>query len=227
MIRKFIERENQIFEELTNFNENKLEYILVGGYAISAFNHRFSVDADIVIKSSNLEKYSKLLKNDGFEQVQRKKLESVYDGEFISFKKERGLPVTIDILVDSLECRQTGASWSYSYLNEHAMIMDIEGAERSVESYIPEKELLVAIKLHSGRLTDVRDVIALSEDIDIGKVKKHMNRGDKNDLSITLKQIKKILEKEGFEDSFKGVFSEKELPEDNIQKILELISSFI
>jgi len=212
---------------LKKFNENGLEFILVGGYAISAFNHRFSVDADIVIKGEDLKKYLKLLKNDGFEQVQRKKLESIYDGEFISFKKDKGLPVTIDILVDSLVCRQTGASWSYSYLNEHAVIMNIEGTEKSVESHIPEKELLMAIKLHSGRLTDVRDVVALSEEIDIDKVKIHMNRWDKKDLSRILKQIKKILEKEEFEDSFKGVFSERELPDDNIQKIQELISSSI
>ena len=37
-----VKRENEILETLNDFLDNKLIFILVGGYAVSAFKHRFS-----------------------------------------------------------------------------------------------------------------------------------------------------------------------------------------
>ncbi len=48
MMGKFINRENQIFDILSKIIGNDIELIIVGGYAVSAFSHRFSVDADII-----------------------------------------------------------------------------------------------------------------------------------------------------------------------------------
>ena len=48
---ELIKKENEIFDILQKFIEEKLDFIIVGGYAVSSFKHRFSVDADIVIKS--------------------------------------------------------------------------------------------------------------------------------------------------------------------------------
>ncbi len=223
MIGKFIERENRIFVKLKDFQEKKLNFILVGGYAVSAFNHRFSVDADIVIKKEELDGFIKSLKKDTYEEVQRKKLESVYGGEFISFKLDERLPVNFDILVDSLECRQTGASWSFDYLEDHSINKEVEGSEKSIDCKIPEKELLIAIKVHSGRLTDVRDVVALATDIDSEKIKKHADRGREKDFVNILNGIEKVLGRDGFENSFKGVFSEKLLPEGNVNEVKEIV----
>jgi len=47
-MRDFIDRENQIFEVLQDFDDRGLEFVVVGGYAVSAFQHRFSVDADLI-----------------------------------------------------------------------------------------------------------------------------------------------------------------------------------
>ena len=47
---ELIKKENNIFKILQKFIDADLEFIIVGGYAVSAFKHRFSVDADIVVK---------------------------------------------------------------------------------------------------------------------------------------------------------------------------------
>ena len=223
MIEKFIERENKIFDELRDFKEEGFDFILVGGYAVSAYNHRFSVDADIVIKKDDLKGFTKSLKKDGYEKIQSKKLESVYGGEFIAYKLDEKLPVNFDILVDSLQCRQTGASWSFDYLDDHSTNKEVEGSEKSTDCKIPEKELLIAIKVHSGRLTDVRDVVALANDIDTEKIKKHAERGRQRDLVKVLDGIEKVLGSDGFENSFKGVFSEKLLPKGNVNEVKEIV----
>ncbi len=170
MIGKMINRENKIFDKLIELKKENFEFVLIGGYAVSAFNHRFSVDADIVIQNTDLEDYIEIMKKNGFKEVQRKDLESIYDGKFVALKKDDEFPVNFDIMVGSLKCRQTGASWSYDFIFEKSNIKKIDGSERSVKVRIPEKELLIAIKLHSGRLTDVRDIVALSTDIEEDKV---------------------------------------------------------
>ena len=206
--------------------EEDLDFILVGGYAVSAFSHRFSVDADLVVKDGDLEKFREILEEEGYKEIQKKDLKKPYQGKFISFQKSEELPVTVDLLVNSLGCRQTEASWNFDYLQKNSVEETIEGSEKSLEAKIPEKELLIAIKLHSGRLTDIRDVVALSSNADYGKIKRHVNRGYHKKLKKILEEAKKIIESENFEDSFKGVFEEKKLPEDNIQKVKKFLDNF-
>ncbi len=225
MIDKFIERENQIFTKLIELEEEEIDFILIGGYAVSAFNHRFSVDADIVIKKKELERCLEMMRDNGFKETQRKDLNSIYGGKFISLRKDEELPVNFDMMVDSLKCRQTGAAWSYDYLHRNSISKEIEGDEKSVHTTIPEKELLMAIKLHSGRLTDVRDLVALNTEVDQDKILNHADRGRKKDFLKILKDVERTLDREGFEDSFKGVFSEKQVPNRNIKDLRELISN--
>lgn len=49
-----INKENKIFETLEELTKNNLEFIMVGGYAVSSYKHRFSIDADIVIQKKIL-----------------------------------------------------------------------------------------------------------------------------------------------------------------------------
>jgi len=99
----FVDRENQIFDVIQAFNERGLEFIVVGGYAISAFYHRFSVDADLVITEHDLEDFIEVLEDNEFEAVEDRDL--IYDGRYLAYEKDRELPVTIDLLVNSLQCR--------------------------------------------------------------------------------------------------------------------------
>lgn len=223
MIDEMIDRENKIFNVLNSFRKEDLDFILVGGYAVSAFSHRFSVDADLVISDNNQEEFAKLLEGKGFEEGQRKDLKSIYGGEFISYKKGRKLPVTVDLLVNSLKCRQTGASWSYNYLRKNSKEKTVRGSENSVEVMVPEKELLIAIKLHSVRSTDIRDVVALIENSDFDKIKKHLNRGQRDKVKNSLNRVFKEINYDKFKDSFKGVFQETEISETDLKSLREFL----
>lgn len=216
------DRENEIFEVLQEFKENDLDFIVVGGYGVSAYQHRFSVDADLVIKEEDLEKFTTLLEDQGFEKRSDVELD-VYGGRYVAYVKDRELPVTIDLLVDKLKCRQTDASWNYNYFKQHSEPRTIQGSEKTVQVPVPEKELLIAVKLHSGRRTDVRDVVALAQDIDADEVMRHIDRGDQEKLEDVLEEVDDDLGSEGFEDSFKGVFSQGELPDNKIQEVMRII----
>ena len=53
----FLEREKEIIKTIRAMNEAELDFIVVGGYAVSALaRHRFSVDCDIVISKRKLGK---------------------------------------------------------------------------------------------------------------------------------------------------------------------------
>ena len=82
----------------------------------------------------------------------------------------------------------------------------IEGSEESVQVRVPTEELLVAVKLHSGRLTDARDIVALIQDAELKKVEEHIDRGDQEKLKQGLENIEQTVSDSDFEDSFKGVF---------------------
>lgn len=218
----FVDRENEIFDVLQAFADHDLDFVVVGGYAVSAFQHRFSVDADLVVPAEAVDGFVDILTSRGYEQVEDRDLD-VYGGRYLAYQKDAELPVTIDLLVGGLQCRQTDAAWSYEYLRDHATTTEIEGSEKAVTVDIPEKELLIAVKLHSGRLTDARDAVALATDIDPTTVETHLDRGDQEKLQQVLAQVADTISSEDFPDAFKGVFSAKDLPEENIQTIHTII----
>jgi hypothetical protein len=115
--------------------------------------------------------------------------------------------VTVDLLVGSLASRQTGGVWSYDYIKGNSSHGTVAGIEKSVETTIPEKELLVAFKIHSGRETDLRDIVTLSKELDFDKVRKHIQKGDKSKLDEQIKRELKMLTDSRFEPSLKGVFT--------------------
>lgn len=221
----FTDRENQIFDVLQRFKDQGLEFVVVGGYAVSAYQHRFSVDADLVIQEEDLDEFVTVLESSGFEQVEDRELD-VYGGRFLAYERDEALPVTIDLLVDSLQCRQTTSRWRYRYFRDHSTTRRIQGSERSIQVRVPEKELLVAVKLHSGRLTDARDAVALAEDIESEKLGTHIDRGDPDKLRQVLTGVEDTISDPDFEDAFKGVFQQGTLPEDNIQQIQDFIREY-
>lgn len=220
----FVDRENRIFEILQAFKAHDLDFVVVGGYAVSAFHHRFSVDADLVIQDDDLDEFIEVLEANEFEAVEDRELD-VYEGRYLAYEKDQELPVTVDLLVNSLQCRQTDAAWSCEYFQQHSTTAEVEGSQQSIAAQIPEKELLVAVKLHSGRLTDARDAVALVENLDLDRLEKHLDRGDDEKLGQVLEQVDETISSEDFEDAFKGVFSQQTLPGDNIRKLHQFIQS--
>jgi hypothetical protein len=206
---EFVNREKEIMRVLKRLIEEKLDLIVVGGYAVSGLaRHRFSIDCDMVVPKKELSKLEEILSKEGFKKHVRKTgFDQTHDGEFISYKKDVSeLPVKIDLLVGSLFCRATGASWSFDYVKKHSTEATITGTETSANCRIPEKELLIAFKIHSARRTDIRDIILLRENADWETVLKHIKKGKEEALGKQIQKIIKALEDPKLVDSLKGVF---------------------
>ncbi len=218
---ELIKKENNIFEILQKFLDENLDFIIVGGYAVSAFKHRFSVDADIVIKSEDLIKFETILKKQGFDKTISKQLENVYSPKFVRYEKNQA---SIDILIDALASRTTDASFSYKLISENSIEKPIIGIEKQVVARIPIKELLVVMKIHSGRLTDFRDIAALAKDTNLSLIKKFLFIGKISQIKENLNKLNTIVNDKNFIDSFKGVFIEKKFDIDfeQVKKISEL-----
>ena len=220
-MKELIEKENWIFEILQKFIDGNLEFIVVGGYAVSAFKHRFSVDADLVIKSEDLSKFENILIKRGFTKTIIKELENIYSSKFIRYEKEQA---SVDLLIDALASRSSNASFSYKLLFDNSIKKEIIGIEKKVFVRIPIKELLIVMKIHSGRLTDFRDIAALSKGTNLDLIKKHLFIGNLKIVGENLLKLNKAVNDKNFIDSFKGVFIEKKFDIDLVQvkKISEL-----
>ncbi len=222
---ELVERENAITDILRKI-EN-MDFILVGGYAVSSLTtHRFSVDCDLVVSKSpkSLHAIKTLLKQEGYIfGVRKTGFDAVYGGEFENYiKKINKLHVSVDLLINALVSRYTNASWSYEYIKKHSIKSDIGATICAV----PDKELLVAMKIHAGRKADIRDIIMLREGCDSDKTLEHLKRGDTELLKVKLDAILKALDDERLVDSLKGAFRLKQKVEKDIsaaKKFLEKI----
>ena len=225
MFNDLIKRENKIFEVLQEFVNENLEFIIIGGYGVSAYKHRFSVDADLIIKERDLSKIEDVLKRKKFVKTIVKDLDHVHAPKFIRYETKEKFSVSFDLLINGIGSRDTDASFSFDEIKEYCKKRKIIGIEKEVTCLVPNKELLIIFKLHAGRLTDLRDVVALSKDIDISLIKKLIFRG-KNDLvKKNIKKLFSLIDNKGFMDSFKGVFIEKKYDIDlkSLNKLKELI----
>ncbi len=54
-----LEREQEVMKILNLLLDKELEFIVVGGYAISTYKKRFSIDLDVVVKEEDLENFEK------------------------------------------------------------------------------------------------------------------------------------------------------------------------
>src|SRR3989344_5933036 len=209
MFEDYIERENTIFEILQAFVDADLDFVLVGGYAISAYKHRFSVDADIVMGAEDKPKFEEILKKKGLVKTVVKDLDHLYAPEFVRYELKTKLPVSIDLLVGGIGSRTTAASFSFELLKEHAEKKKIIGTEKEVVAQVPKREVLIVLKLHSGRLTDFRDIAALAKNLDLELIKSMIWQGKKDLVKENIQKMISLVEKREFMDSFKGVFMEK------------------
>lgn len=216
------DREAELLDTLEAVIDAELPYVLVGGWAIAAFNQRFTTDVDVVIPAQAVDDYGKLLADRGYEQTADIERNAVYDGRTIRFEKDIGNPDRFDAMVDALGYRQTDAEWSYRYLTAHSVTEELRTG-RPLTARTPERELLFAVKLHSGRKADTRDLVVLAADADFDRIGTHLHRGD---LAKLVRRIDTVLERlsaPGFEDAFKGVFEQQTVPEQEIATVVEFL----
>jgi hypothetical protein len=218
------ERQAELVATHRAVQDADLPYVLVGGWAVSAFQTRFTTDIDAVIPETSLDDYEALLGDRGYEKEFEADVSNQYEGRMIQFSKDVGeIEVTFEALVGAIRCRQTDAEWSYRYLHEHSTVASLDVAE-DLEGRIPKPSLLFALKLHSGRMADTRDLVVISTRADFDRIERHIHRGNPGQLDDQIADVVERLTDENFEDSFKGVFQQDELPADAVSELVAFLT---
>jgi len=195
-------REQEVMRILTLLLDKKLDFIVVGGYAISTYKKRFSIDLDLVVRQEELAEFKELLEKEGYSLHYEKEINLIYGENFNRFmKKIKNLPVDIDLLINGLASRTTNATWGFDYIKSNSAKRKLD----NLEFLTPERELLIAMKFHSGRLSDIRDIVALMP-CDKEKLTRHLLKGDVKKLKQSMGKQLSFLNAEQFDDSFKGIF---------------------
>lgn len=181
------ERSEALIDVLGDLERSTVDFVLVGGYAVSQFETRFSTDLDLVIAPEDTDTVVTFLEDHDFERKDELEVppeETAYDREIELFERTEGLPhpIGVDLLVNGLGCRQTEAEWSFDYLRDHSSETTISGGTRSTTASVADGEVLVAAKLHSARKTDLADVLAAAPHVDFPTVTSHLHRGDEDAL---------------------------------------------
>lgn len=218
------ERQAELVETHRAIQDAGLPYVLVGGWAVSAFQPRFTTDVDMVIPESALDDYDALLRERGYGKEFDSSVANVYEGRVVRYEKPVDeYAVEFDALVGAMRCRQTDAEWSYRYLHEHSVLTSLEIAP-DLEGRIPEPALLFALKVHSGRLADTRDLVVISTRANFDRLERHLHRGEAEALADQIDEIIDRLQDENFADSFKGVFQQETLPDDAIEELIAFLT---
>lgn len=222
------ERSKALIDILDDLEQSAIPFVLVGGYAISQFETRFSTDLDLVIAPEDYDELVSFLEDHDFERTDELEVppeETIYNREIELFERTEGLihPVGVDVLVNGLGCRQTEAEWSFEYLREHSTETTISGGAKSTTARAAEGEILVAAKLHSARETDLADVLAMVPEIDFQKVESHLQRGNKDALRSQLSEAKEFVEEGGLDHRFKSMFGKSAASPEDIDTLVSFL----
>ena len=127
--------------------------------------------------------------------------------------------------MNGLGCRQTEAQWSFGYLHDHSSEQEVSGGTVATTARVVNGSVLVAAKLHSGRESDLRDVLAVAEEIDLDTVTPHLHRGDEQALRAQLEGGLNILESEDLKHGFRSDFGASAVSEETVESLREYLSS--
>lgn len=186
--------------------------VVVGGYAVNAYSlqPRTSVDLDVVIPDSELPVIREMLKSRGYKRDKTWGPE----GRRYGGRAERhikgvgGMHASVDILVNSLCHRDTGAEWPYELIRRDSKTGRIACRTGYADAMVASPEMLIAMKLHSFRKPDRRDIgmMLLANKVDAAKIARLAGRGDLDALLKNINTMAKEVESKAYADSFKGVF---------------------
>ena len=225
----FHNRSDALIELLEELTEEGHEYVLVGGYAVSAFNARFSTDLDIVVAPDSKRDFIEFLEQRDFEQTDSHAKEWFYDTEVIEYEKRLTpqQPIGFDLLVNGLGCRQTEAQWSFEYLYDYSHQQEVRGGTVTTTARVIDGTVLVAAKLHSGRETDLRDVLAVAAEINLDAVTPHLRRGDDDALRMQLERGLDILTSDELKHGYRSDFGASAVSTETVNALRQFLSGQI
>jgi len=155
--------------------------------------------------------FENLIKEQGFElSTEKSDIDKIYSGKFKKFVKKVDLLVSVDLLINSVKSRQTGVSYPFEYLYKNSEIREVSGwhPESKTRVRVINREMLIALKMNSMRLTDKRDIIVLCYKIpDVDNTVKHLSRCSTETIKEHINELASLIEDPKYTDSIKGVFS--------------------
>lgn len=100
------ERQAKLVDTYRAIQAEGLPHVLVGGWAVSAFQTRFTVDVDVVVPGDALDDYDSMLTDRGYTDVFDEDVSNVYEGRIIGYEADvGGNTVGFEAMVDALRCR--------------------------------------------------------------------------------------------------------------------------
>lgn len=206
MIADFSSREKECFDFLNQLSKER-KYVVVGGYAVTSFGFpRFSIDLDITIPEDELSFFKKLLSGNDFVLTTTKD-DLIYSGRFERY--EKGL-LSIDLLINGVASRQTGYLYPFKYIYNNSQLRETIGwnPTNKAKVKIAKKEMLIALKIHSMRMADKRDIIMLCyEKPDIQVIFNHLENSPKEKINEHITDLLALISDNKIKDSLKGVYS--------------------
>jgi len=202
-------RETEVIRILRVLRSRSDKFVVIGGYAVSALaSNRFSVDCDVVVSEKDLESFEEVLTGEGYHKAKASNVNKGIHGAKTAkyFKLIGGRRVSVDLSINSVLCRDTGGEWSYELLMQNSTEANVVGVTDSTMAFVPKKELLIAMKLHPARDTDVRDVVMMGEEADWSVVAALANTGTRTRLVRQLDSAIKRLGSREFPSSLKSEF---------------------
>jgi len=186
-------REAEVIRVMKLLAVHKDKFVVIGGYAVNAItSHRFSVDCDLVVARKNLGVLERILTRQAYIRQRPRKLEHIHGVRTEKFTKlvgNRG--VSVDLFIDQIVCRQTEGNWTYEQIKRNSFESDVVGLTGSARAFVPKRELLIAMKAHTGRDADLRDMVMLSEQANWKLVSEFAETGVKEKV---IRQIAKAVE---------------------------------
>jgi hypothetical protein len=202
----FSAREKICFDVLNLLEKNE-SYVVIGGYAVSSYGFpRFSIDLDFVIPETSLTFFHQFMSQEGFSKS-KEKSDLAYSDKFERYEQDL---VSIDLLINTVESRQTGYSYPFSYVYSNSEIRQVSGWDplHKARVKVATREMLIALKIHSLRDADKRDIIMLCYQMpDMSALVKHLRNGPKIILLEHIRELKSVLDDQHLKDSLKGVYS--------------------
>ena len=177
------EREAEIIRILRVLTEEADGFVLIGGYAVSAYgHHRFSIDCDIATNRNNTPAIDTVLLREGYELWKGGPRPPLGVAMRVYRKPIAGQPVSVDLFVNTVVSRSTRGTWTYKFIRENSVEAIVVGTTDSTPSRVADRNLLMALKLHEGRTQDLEDLVVLSEKADWKMVARYAASGSKEQL---------------------------------------------